>query len=85
MNLYLLRLRDPSSVDYDSYDGFVVAGESPEAARALVTRCGTECPAGWDHPKTPCVWHTDATLCDLIGAAAPGLDAGVVLASFHAG
>lgn len=81
MNLY--RIAQTVNRDYDTYGGAVVVAASEEAARLT-------------HPSGKSDWQDDdwavdtwATPSDVtvtyLGTAAPGLPAGVVMASFRAG
>jgi hypothetical protein len=80
MNLYLISQTDRN--DYDTYDSAVVAAENEEDARKI-------------HPGEYEEWTThsyrtwasspDLVTVRLIGQAAPGIETGVVLASFNAG
>lgn len=73
MNPYLIS--QTVNQRYDTYDSAIVAATDEETAKGI-------------HPGSGCTW----TWCEphqvkvkLIGSAAPGVDAGVVLASFNAG
>lgn len=80
MNLYLIT----TSVEqdqYDTYDSAVVAAETEDGAR-------------WTHPGHPLCKHSDNepnwvkpkdVNVKLIGEAAPGIEAGVICASFNPG
>jgi hypothetical protein len=76
MNLYLLSQTEHD--DYDTYDSCVVAAENAEDARKIHPS-----PGGY----TSYTWASDPknVTVKLIGVAALGVKAGVVLASFNAG
>ena len=81
MNLYLLT--QETHVSYDTYDSVVVAAETEE--QAIDTR-----PDGQDWAVEKGFWNGWAFLREqvtvkLIGVAAEGIEAGVVIASFNAG
>jgi hypothetical protein len=96
VNIYLVAPRASAEGfgGYDCFSGFVVVAESPEWARAALTRCADECrrPScrkSWRHEDGAegpgCVRDDEAvTEVTLIGRDSP-LSAGVVLESFHAG
>ena len=81
MNLY--RISQESNNDYDTYDSAIVCAKDETTAKAIHPGADKEWPSGskyWDWCATP-----DQVAAKLIGAAAPGLPVGVVLASFNAG
>ncbi len=76
LKLWLVSRR---GVDYDQYDAFIVAAETEEDAKATH-------PSGNAAEWNWFTWPAYAALqVRLIGEAAPGIEAGVVLASFCAG
>lgn len=83
MNLYLIS--SIAAVGYDEYDSFVVAAETETAARTAAANHVSH--AGYtDEEARDTTWGNPTySTGDLIGAAAPGVTAGVVLASFNAG
>lgn len=87
MNLYLIS--QDENLGYDTFDSAVVAAESEDAARKIHPGSGGEYPDPdpWDDPGYPGVWcqTPEAVNVKFIGVAADGIEAGVVLASFHAG
>lgn len=78
MNLYLVSQAENDG--YDTYDAFVVAAADEQSARETHPFGG-----GWEHAA--CTWASspDNVEVTLIGAAAEGVPAGVVLASYNAG
>lgn len=81
MNLY--RISQTTNNDYDTYDSAIVCAKDETAAKAIHPGADERWPIEWkcgDWCDTP-----DQVAAELIGAAAPGLSEGVVLASFNAG
>lgn len=80
MNLY--RLDQDDVRGYDTYDSMVVAAETEEEARQIHPYAN-----GWDNSFGSSVWarRPDLVNVQLIGVAAPGIEAGIVLSSFNAG
>jgi len=79
MKIYLCK--QDANTGHDTYDGMVVCAEDETDARSTTT---WECESnGWN---TDTVWcNPEQIKVTLIGDAAPGVERGVVLASFKAG
>lgn len=79
MNLY--RISQTVNRDYDTYDSAIVCARDETAAKAIHPRLAIrnrwDCSSWCDSP--------DQVTVELIGSAAPGIPAGVILASFNAG
>lgn len=81
MNLY--KISQTVNRDYDTYDSAIVCASDEETARnthpniELLTSRLTWTNGDWCKPHQVVV--------ELIGSAAPGIPAGVILASFNAG
>jgi len=83
LKLFLITQR--VATGYDTYDSAVVAAESAEKARethpssyaGIVPRRPWD---GYDWASSP-----DLVVAKLIGEAAPGIEPGVIIASFNAG
>ena len=76
MKLYLLERVEQA--DWDQYDGFVIAAESPEAARILANREVTE----YDN----CDWtNEDQVSCRRIAETSIFFQETVVISDFNAG
>ena len=78
MNIYLLS--QDQNRGWDTYDAAVVAAETEDDARHINPGGDWDCSVGW----TGWVNSPDQVNVALIGEAASGTAAGVVLASFHA-
>lgn len=71
MNLYIIS--QTVNQGYDTYDSAIVAATNEETAKGI-------------RPGSICEWCEPGQVqVKLIGSAAPGVEAGVVLASFNAG
>jgi len=77
MKLYLIS--QDINGDYDTYDSAVVAAETEEAARST--------PPDGETGMNEDEWVSlpDLVECKYIGEAKPGMEAGVVCASYNAG
>jgi len=75
----LWRISQDENQNYDTYDSAIVAAETADEARAI-------CPGGeWDETWSGWCSSPDEVDVEVIGEAAPGVSAGVILASFNAG
>lgn len=86
MNLYKLSQSDVRG--YDTYDLCVVAAESEDEARNMHPDGSLlDGPPIWGQFHSGDTWtkHPVLVEVELIGVAAPGIKAGVIIASFHAG
>lgn len=84
MNLY--RISQTQNEGYDTYDQAVVAAESEEEARKIIpsslgSGLNSDWSRAWDYG-----WCTgpEHVKVELIGVATGSVEAGVVVASFHA-
>jgi hypothetical protein len=76
MKLYLLA--NLGDVDYDSFDGFVVAASSEEEARSFANERPSDEGAIWQ--------NEEKSSCSLIASSvAEGVAKGIILASYNAG
>ncbi len=80
MNIYHVICND--DLGYDSYSSFVVVAETEVEAR--YTHPSGKWPDYQNYSWIPMNDINELTVV-LLGAAAPGVGAGVVVASFHAG
>lgn len=83
MNLY--RISQTQNEGYDTYDQAVVAAETEEDAKNIIPSIDGWSPGwsrAWDYG-----WCTgpEHVTVQLIGVATDSVEAGVVVASFHAG
>ena len=78
MNLY--RISQTENGDWDTYDSAVVAAENMSDAANIHPNGGNDDIWGEDSWVSP-----DQVKVELIGVAAPGTVAGVIVASFNAG
>ena len=93
MNLYLLSQNVNN--DYDTYDSIVVAAENEEEARTIQPQLDYKYHDGkvyfqyYDLSEVECSNDTWALPEDIkvkfIGISAPGIEKGVIIASFNAG
>lgn len=80
MNLYKISQNENS--DYDTYDSAVVCAPNENTARSMYPGDGTLI-----GDETKWVWVDDPKFVTVLflGEAAPGIECGVVCASFNAG
>lgn len=86
MNLYLITRND--GVDYDQYDGAVVAAPNEEDAKALIEQdLNSWTFAEWKYiEEILVVTHTELDITiTLIGTATDKMQYGIVIASFNPG
>jgi len=84
MNLYLYLLSQDQYNGYDTYDSCVVCAADPDAARLIhPAQDSTYQPKNWAASG----WANapEQINCKLIGTAEPGMEPGVICASFNAG
>jgi hypothetical protein len=86
MKLWLIS--QTTNCGYDTYDSAVVAAETEMAAR--LTHPSDTDPSDWDTTgscdRSYGAWTSkEGVQCRYIGDAAPGIEAGVICASFNAG
>ncbi len=77
MKLWLLEQNVNNT--YDTYDSFVVAAETYDEARVMLP--------GKAYRETDRKYYwapVDAVVCTLLAEAAPGIESGVICASFNA-
>lgn len=79
LNLY--KISQNVNNDYDTYDSAIVAAGSVEEARLIHPGWQEK----WGERFTPWAYKPEDVQVELIGTAAPGTQAGVILASFNAG
>jgi hypothetical protein len=88
MNLYLIS--QDTNNGYDTYDSAVVCAESEDAARHIHPAHSNNSWL-WGHDEGPLEWDASdwttpgLVTVKLLGTAAPGMERGVVCASFNAG
>lgn len=83
MNLYLIS--QDSNSDYDTFDSAVVCAESEDDARNMDPGGMKAEPVEWGSTYNQWCLTPDLVTVKLIGTAAPGMERGVVCASFNAG
>jgi hypothetical protein len=79
MNIYLLSQEENRG--YDTFDSIVVYAESPEQAR-LIHPMGDD---RWEQSYSAWADKPEQVLVELVGKAFGTPEAGILLASFHAG
>lgn len=79
MKLWLISQEE--NCGYDTYDSAVVAAETEDAARRTLPSDYER----WGRKYSAWASSPDNVTAELIGEAAPNVEAGVVLASFNAG
>lgn len=77
--MYLYLLSQDENNGYDTYSSIVVCAENEEQAR-MITPCGAT-----DIYNSAWASSPENVSVSLLGVAAPGIEEGIVLASFHAG
>ena len=101
MKLWHLRIIDDKGDYDSFSAFVVCAATEADARAAVTrcgTECTSSIPRRWyrnhpghfafdaDEPTEPCIWHDpSATTCACIGTATEGVNAGVIVESFHAG
>jgi hypothetical protein len=90
LTIYRLTMSESLAATAPSFDvtvGAVVIASSVEKARELVP-CGDECHCGRGHNARieTCVWRCpELTEVTILGAAAQGVEGGLVMRDFNAG
>lgn len=95
MKLYIYRISQDENTKWDTYDSAVVIAESEQEARethpsennmsySMAETYGKEYQR-WNYAYASWASHPDKVSVELVGEAAPGLEKGVVCASFNAG
>jgi hypothetical protein len=77
MNLYKLE-RNPRHVAYDEVAAMIVAAEGPRSAREIAAEAHED--------EAEAVWFApNLSTCELVGVAADGIPAGLILANVQWG